>query len=98
MLLNLFWSSWLLHEHSSKKSSLSRKQFVLSKVKIEIKIKIENGKLTCLLGCVGLSWRWMYLKSWNKQICEYMQPWKTILPVWRTLKTFILHEKMVIIN
>jgi ABC-type uncharacterized transport system ATPase subunit len=33
------------------------KHFVLSKVKTDIEIKIENGRLIGLLGCVGLNWR-----------------------------------------
>jgi hypothetical protein len=40
----------------------SKKRFGLSKVKIEIENKNENGRVTCFLGCVGLSWRWLYLK------------------------------------
>jgi hypothetical protein len=40
----------------------SRKQFGLAKVKTEIEIKNENGIITCLLGCVGVNWRWFYLK------------------------------------
>jgi hypothetical protein len=40
----------------------SKKQFGLAKIKTEIEIKNENGRVTYFLGCVGRSSRWFYLK------------------------------------
>ncbi len=76
----------------------SRKQYNISNVKTELEIKNENGRITYLLGCVGLNWRCLYLKIWNKQICEYLKPWNKVVQVWKTLENAHSHEKMVTLN